>query len=115
METGKWSQDQIEVHSVPNNLIGYHSDVRSDRANIIIRRRYIGGSSNDIGFLKTEDGTYTAIISEYDSSKYNKQWLNRLKQNYAYHTIKEQQENRGRMVTREHIGNRQRISIRGYR
>jgi len=117
IETGKWSKDQIEVHSEPKNLYGYHNDIRSDKAHIIIRRKYIGGSSNDIGFLKTEEGTYTAIISEFDkrSMGYNDKWLASLKGNYAYHTIKQQQESRGRMVTREHIGNKQRISIKGYR
>jgi hypothetical protein len=116
METGNWTKNQIEVHTDPKNLIGYQGDVRADKAHIIIRREFVGSASNDLGFVKTENGNYTAIISSYDSSRYNKAWLNNLKGNYAYHTIKEQQEARGRIVSREKLaGNKQRLHIKGYR
>lgn len=59
-------QDFIEVHETPQNLYGYHGDMRQEKAHIIIRRKYVGGASNDIGFVRNPDGTYSSIVSEYD-------------------------------------------------
>lgn len=55
----------------------------NDKADIIIPRRYVGGAANDLGFARQADGTYSAIISQYDSSKYNNKWLNSMKQTYS--------------------------------
>ena len=68
--------EQIEVHKEATNLYGYQGDKRQQKANIIIRRKDVGSASNDLGFVKKEDGTYEAIVSKYDSRKYNEQWLN---------------------------------------
>lgn len=46
-------------------LFGYRGDRRAETAEIVVRRQYIGGSSNDIGFIRTAQG-YTPIVSEYD-------------------------------------------------
>lgn len=79
----------IEDHEVPQQLIDYRGnptrylDKNGDKANIIVRRKYVGGAANDLGFLKQADGTYSAIVSEYDSGKHNKQWFEGLKKNYA--------------------------------
>ena len=106
----------VEVHDEAQYLYGYQGDVRDDVANIIIRRQYVGGSSNDLGFVKTEDGTYKAVISEYDRHRHNDQWLNKLKCSYGFHVIQRQAQARGRTVTRENLPNgSQRITIGGYR
>jgi hypothetical protein len=47
-------------------LVGYHGDVRTETAQLVVRRRYIGSSSNDLGFARGADGAYSPIISEYD-------------------------------------------------
>ena len=83
-----WKRECIEVHDTPTHLYGYKGDVRKDKANIIIRKRYVGSISNDIGFIQNADGTFTAIISEYDAGyknagKYGDAWVGRLKQNYG--------------------------------
>ena len=75
----------IELHDAAQHLYGYRGDQRAQTAEVIIRRKYIGRASNDIGFKLSQDGTYTAVISEYDRSKYGQEWLNRLSQRYAYH------------------------------
>lgn len=49
----------------PVSLYGYAGDERSDKAHIVVRKEQISAFSNDLGFLKTEDG-YSTIISEYD-------------------------------------------------
>ena len=117
METGKWTAAQIEVHQNPKHLFGYKGDRREETAHIIIRRKHVGNVSNDIGFVKAEDGSCEAIISKYDKSRFNDQWMARLKGSYAYHTIKRQQERCGRQVARTRCPNtgRQRVEVTGYR
>ena len=84
----KWT-NAVEVHEEATNLYGYRGDMRADKAEIVIRRSHVGTASNDIGFKLAEDGTYQAIISDYDSSHYNQKWLDKLTQVYAEETIKE--------------------------
>ena len=84
----RW-EGNVEVHETATNLYGYHGDVRQDSAEIIIRRKNIGSSSNDIGFKQEADGTWNAIISEYDSRRYNQDWLNKLTQGYTKEVIKD--------------------------
>jgi len=59
---------KVEVHESPVSLVGYQGDSRSQKAHVVIRRRYITGSSNDVGFVKQEDGSYKAWVSDYDKS-----------------------------------------------
>jgi hypothetical protein len=116
METGLWTREQVEMHEKAEHLFGYHGDLRPEKANIIIRRKNVGSSSNDIGFQRQEDGTFTAIISEFDKSKYNKSWTDKLKANYAYQAIRLQQEAKGRQVARTRLPDgKQRVEIKGYR
>jgi hypothetical protein len=75
----------VEIHEAPQHLVGYMGDKRLQTADIIIRKRYVGAASNDIGFHRCEDGSYEAIISDYDRTKYSPVWLQRLTQRYAYH------------------------------
>ena len=79
--------NQVEVHQQAQNLYGYQGDVREQMAEVVIRRQHIGQWSNDIGFKNQSDGTFEAIISEYDRTKYSQQWLNELTQRYGYHTL----------------------------
>ena len=66
METGEWQINQIDVYDVAHNLFGYQGDQKKEVAHIIIRREGVGHSSNDMGFVRNPDGTYSAIISELD-------------------------------------------------
>jgi hypothetical protein len=117
METGNWTAKQIEINDVPQNLFGYKGDMRAEKAHIIIRRLHVGRNSNDIGFVKGEDGCYTAIISDYDKGKYGEPWNKQLKGNYAFHKVRTEQEARGRTVSRTRCTRtgRQRVEITGYR
>jgi len=64
-----WSQGKVEVHAEPQTLLDWHGKERKEKANIIIRKRNTGqGASNDIGFIRNADGTYSPIVSEYDST-----------------------------------------------
>lgn len=82
---------KVEVHERPQALRGYKGDLRPEAAHVILRRRFVGSGSNDIGFVRQDDGAFTAIISEYDQGRhYNQAWLDHLSQRYAYHVAVEQ-------------------------
>jgi hypothetical protein len=66
-------------HGSPVQLEGYTGDRRTQTAEIIIPRKQVGAASNDIGFKQQADGTFTAIISDYDSRTYNADWLKTVK------------------------------------
>lgn len=74
---------EVEVHEQAQHLFGYHGDQRPETAHIIVRRKFVGSAANDLGFVKTPNGTYSAIISQYDSNKHNTKWLDGLKRNYT--------------------------------
>lgn len=88
IDNGRW-KNAVEVNEIPKNLIGYTGDTRAQKAEIIIRRKYVGSASNDIGFAKQADGTWQAIISDYDSSKHSTKWLDHLNQLYALEVVTE--------------------------
>jgi len=116
METGNWTEAQIEVHSDPRHLFGYTGDQRPEVAHIIIRRQHVGGSSNDLGFVKKEDGTYEAIISEFDSRRYGAQWIGSLKGSCAFYAVEKEMAAYGRTVERVRETNgHQTIRVTGYR
>ena len=46
-------------------LYGYQGDRRPETAELVVRRRYLGSASNDLGFARTPAG-FVPIISEYD-------------------------------------------------
>ena len=65
-------------------LTGYQGDKRKDRAHVIIPRKQIGGSSNDIGFRRGTDGTFRAVISEFDKGcGRDDQWLGKIRQRFV--------------------------------
>ncbi|MEO3840589.1 DUF1257 domain-containing protein [Streptomyces sp. B22F1] len=76
--------DHVEVHDEPATLYGYQGDARPERAEVVIRRAHIGPASNDIGFARQPDGSFEAIISEYDRHRHDPAWLTRLSQSYGH-------------------------------
>jgi hypothetical protein len=76
---------KVQVYDEPVRLHGYRGDQRRQRAEVVIPRRYVGRASNDIGFRRNDEGTFDAIISDYDKRKYSQEWLGKLTQRYAYH------------------------------
>jgi len=93
----------VEVHETPQHLYGFQGDIRPDTAEIIVRRKYIGAASNDIGFQRQADGTYQAVISEYDRHQYSQTWLNRLTQRYGYHQLLETAATQGFAVEQQEV------------
>ena len=67
----------------PQQLEGYEGRFRTERADIIVPRQYVGHASNDLGFRRNPvTGMYEAIISDYDSSRFNARWLQNLQVEY---------------------------------
>jgi hypothetical protein len=64
--------EHIQVNETATSLEGYVGDRRKQTAEIIVPRKYVGTSSNDVGWKIQQDGTYSFIISEFD--KRNSFW-----------------------------------------
>jgi len=75
----------VEIHREPQPLVGWLGDSRKTVANLIIRKRFIGPASNDIGFVQTPSGYFKAQISDFDRFRFGEGWLRHLSQRYAYH------------------------------
>jgi hypothetical protein len=70
-------------------LYGYQGDRRPETAELVVRRRYLGAASNDLGFARTPDG-YVPIVSEYDQrALHNGQFLAKLRTAYSEHVVEE--------------------------
>lgn len=66
----------VEVNDNPVQMQNWKGIPTSQRANVIVRRKYLGSLVNDMGFEKTADGTYKAHIDE--SNKYGEAWRKKL-------------------------------------
>lgn len=90
LEAQGYPREQVELHEGGGaQLIDYcgrpthYLDPTGDKANIIVRRKHVGGAANDLGFKKENDGTYSAIVSRYDTGKHNTKWMTDLKVAYT--------------------------------
>jgi len=85
----------IETFDTAMGLKGYHGDVRSQKAHIRIKgsgwgnQNYVGNASNDLGWEKLEDGSFAFHVSDYDQSKYDRAWQNKLLNYYAAEVVRE--------------------------
>tara|TARA_R110002096_G_C14374762_1_gene705168 strand:+ start:122 stop:544 length:423 start_codon:yes stop_codon:yes gene_type:complete len=77
-------EGKVEMFEEAQNLYGYQSDLREQKANIVIRKEHVGPAANDVGFEKV-DGLFVARISDYDSkgNKCHSRWLGLVRQEYA--------------------------------
>ena len=97
---------KVEIHEEPHQLYGYQGDMRSQKAHIILRRRYVGSAINDIGFERLEDGTFKAHISSFDrSTQYGDPWIGKLKQGYGVEKAKAEARRRGYRAKEETLPN----------
>ena len=70
-------------------LFGYMGDQRPETAEIVVRRRYIGSASNDLGFARTAEG-FVPVISEYDQRVlHGGQFLVKLRTAYHERVVEE--------------------------
>ena len=70
-------------------LFGYQGDRRPETAEIVIRRKFVGAASNDLGFARTDHG-YVPIVSEYDLRVlHGGHFLAKLRTAYSEHVVEE--------------------------
>jgi hypothetical protein len=73
----------VEVHPEGTALFGYEGHERPERAHVIIRRKELSPASNDIGFARSAEGRFVALLSEYDQQiGYDRKWLAKVQQIY---------------------------------
>ena len=93
-------------------LYGYQGDERSERAQLVVRRKHIGVASNDLGFARTTEG-YTPIISEYDQSTlHDGKFITRLRTAYNERVVAEMQKRLRGTLRREQQGKLVKMKIR---
>jgi Protein of unknown function (DUF1257) len=91
---------KVEIHKEAQTLFDYVGKPRPEKAHIILRRKFVPGASNDIGFFKRADGKYEAIISAYDQAQHGQSWMTSLTKSYAVHALKKQAARMGlRLIT----------------
>ena len=73
----------VESHTTAQHLFGVGGDLRAETAEVIVRRQFVGGAANDLGFKRQDSGKFRPIISAYDSAYYNSHWLDELSQRYG--------------------------------
>lgn len=117
--------DRVEVHDEPVPLVGYEGRARPALAEVVIRRQYVGPSSNDIGFRCTPTG-YQAIVSNYDQGRHGAAWLKALHARYEHHARRKEArlaaeearrlaEERRRLVEAQRLAIHERARAMGYR
>jgi len=84
-----FTRSDIEVHEGPTPLYGYEGDIRAERADIVIRREFIGEASNDIGFERTPVGMQLHISEFERECGYDAAWCRRLWDAYERHHAEE--------------------------
>jgi hypothetical protein len=94
------------------SLYGYQGDRRPETAQIVVRRKFIGSASNDLGFQKTDAG-YVPVISEYDE-RYMMQgkFLTNLRTNYNLKSAEKLARNLRGTLQQERVGSTIKIRIK---
>jgi len=80
---------EVESHEPAQVLYNYAGEETTDRAHVIVRREHLGRLSNDLGFRRAADGSFAAIISDYDRNRLDAAWLKGLSQRYAYRVARD--------------------------
>jgi len=58
-----------EHHPEGQPLVGYEGRQRRETAEFIVRRRQLGGASNDLGWKRQPDGKFKVVVSSFDMGK----------------------------------------------
>ncbi len=94
------------------SLYGYQGDRRPETANIVVRRKFVGSASNDLGFQKTENG-YVPVISEFDQrTMMQGKFLINLRTNYNLKSAEKLARNLRGTIHQERVGSTIKIRIK---
>lgn len=91
-----FKEHMIEISlDTPLALRGYQGDTRTQQAHVRIKgagwkdANYVGTASNDLGFEFRDDGSCTFHVSDFDRTRYNQSWQDKLLQEYAKEVVKD--------------------------
>lgn len=76
-----FGSEKVQVSDQPLPLVGFEGSQRAQTANIVIRRHFLSGSSNDLGFVEAATG-FKLIVSDYDRPRFGDSWLARVSERY---------------------------------
>ncbi len=94
------------------SLYGYQGDRRPETAQIVVRRKFIGAASNDLGFQKTDAG-YVPVISEFDQrTMMQGKFLTALRTNYNLKSAEKLARNLRGTLYQERVGSTIKIRIK---
>ncbi len=94
------------------SLYGYQGDRRPETAQIVVRRKFIGSASNDLGFQKTDAG-YAPCISEFDQETMMQgKFLTVLRTNYNLKSAEKLARSLRGTLHKERIGSTIKIRIK---
>ena len=94
------------------SLYGYQGDRRPETAQIVVRRKFIGSASNDLGFQKTDAG-YVPVISEYDQRyMMHGKFLTNLRTNYNLKSAEKLARSLRGTLQQERVGSTIKIRIK---
>lgn len=110
VETLREEGYEVIEHEKAAQLEGYHGEKRKETAEIVIPRRSVnkvsGGASNEIGFKKQKDGSFQAVVSDYDHGAHGQKWLDKVSRKYAEKkSTKLAQANGMKLARREEVKN----------
>ena len=96
----------IESYAEAVPLTNYYGETRITYANVLVKRLNLKHAYDDLGFVKTDNGTYRAITSDYDRNEktyasgagFDANWFKRLKVEYAKAGIMRQAKRAGLKV-----------------
>lgn len=94
------------------SLYGYQGDERKETAQLVVRRKFIGSASNDLGFQKTDAG-YVPVISEFDQrTMMQGKFLTNLRTNYNLKSAEKLARSLRGTLHQERIGSTIKIRIK---
>jgi len=105
----------VEVHETPARLHGWGGATR--HAEVIVRRGSLPQSSlSDLGFARTADGSFEAIMDSSLEHRFGSQWLPKLTQAYGHAAALKYAEDHGyEIVTDEsETDGTRRLTLRRY-
>lgn len=106
----------IEIHKRAQNLVGYLGKTRPETAEVIVRRKWIGYASNDMGFkYKAATKEWSPVISGFDNhGKFADRWKKKFMSEWAAQNLMEQRSEQGWKCQRDtvDVDGRQHIRIR---
>ena len=112
LQTLKEMGYQPVVHKEATNLYGYQGDKREQKAHIILPRKQVGSSSNDVGFERTGKG-YKLHASEFDRAWRTGKKIKQLNMSYSENKLKKEVNRTSRCnITSRKVRNDGKIEIK---